>query len=102
MKYYLTLGNCISFDQFIIAEYRSPENTKFVADFEKKLIEGVLKYKPFNPTLFEYRSHILGRSLSDEEICEILMIYGKVKSFSGKLSDLNNLNNLNNLKNDNV
>lgn len=88
-KFFTTIDMAVMpFEEFAIENYHSPEQVIFAEQFERLLIEKVLKYKFYLPTPYEVISETLKKKLSEGQICRILMKYGQMTTFEGTISRL--------------
>src|SRR5947208_10301181 len=88
LKYFTSIDIVISFPNFTIEKYRNDESMKFAEQFERLLIEKVLKYRIYMPTPLEIITHELNMILTEDQICRILMKYGKMNVFEGTMERL--------------
>lgn len=91
MKFFTSIDPIISFEDFAIRDFRNEESMTFAEQFERLLIEKVLKYKFYLPTPFEVISDTLDRALTEAEINRILTKYGSIVSFTGTIGRLGSI-----------
>lgn len=91
MKYFTTIDVIVPFEIFAIEKFKSDISINFAGDFERILIEQILKNKFYLPTPYELIPEVTGRPLTEEETRDTLILYGKLKSFDGTLEDLTKL-----------
>src|SRR5205085_10857018 len=91
MKYFTSIDIIIPFEMFAIDRFKSNVSIEFVGNFERTLIEQILLNRFYLPTPYELISDNSGKPLSEEEVRDILIRYGKLSSFNGTLEDLTKL-----------
>jgi serine/threonine protein kinase len=85
-KYFTSIEVVISFDTFVMEEYKTEEAISFAGKFERSLIEEILKYKIYHPTVLEAISET--NDVTEDEICNLLKKYGEITAFNGKMGEL--------------
>ena len=91
-KFFTTIDvTIIPFEEFATENYRNSESVTFAEQFERLLIEKILKYKFYLPTPFEVISETLGKKLTEAETCRILSKYGQMTTFEGTISRLSSI-----------
>lgn len=74
IKYFSTLTTPISFDDFATEDYKTPEALAISENFEKKMLEHVLKFKVYKKTVFEAADYFHIK-LSENKISDLLTKY---------------------------
>ena len=86
IKYFATLLIPISFGELAGDAYKTSKATYAAEEFEKKLIQDVLKFCIYRPTVYEIADKY-GLALDEPSIKHLLRIYGQLERVNGITAD---------------
>lgn len=82
IKYFTSLTVVISFLELVQPIYHTQEALKIAEKFELHLVQNVLNYNIYRETVYEAADRY-GKKLGDNEVRDLLLVYGSLTSFSG-------------------